>query len=176
VIVHDDPAFWYSVECAVRTDGSSPARQFLDQLKEGMWADDPDSKQIPDDEQIKDYHRRINVIRFVALNGEPERKHDVEYLRDGVWEFKVASKRLAFYDTDGSGEFAPKPKIQDIANSPSPASTAWWFPQLDRVLRLANAWPKVGQKADQLDIDQAIQIRKEDLQRDRTNQGHAAGV
>lgn len=167
VIVHDDPAYWYEVECAVTASGNSPAREFLDELKEGMWADDPDSQEIPDDEQVKDYHRLINVIRFVATHGEPERARDVEYLRDGIWEFKVARKRLAFYDTDGAGSSVQKPKIRDIEDSPSPASQAWWFPEFDRVLRLANAWPKVDQKADQLDIDEAVKIREEDLQYDR---------
>jgi len=167
VIVHDDAAYWYEVECAVRSDGSSPARQFLDELKKGMWSDDPDSDEIPDDEQIKDYHRLIHVIRYVAAEGEPERARDVEYLRDGIWEFKVARKRLAFYDTDGEGSFVPKPKVRRRDESPSPASPTWWFPTFDRVLRLANAWPKLGAKAEEVDMNEARDVREEDVSHDR---------
>lgn len=167
IIVQNDDSFWYEVQCAARADGSSPARGFLDELKEGIWADDPDSEEIPDDEQIKDYHRLINAIRYVARNGEPERKDDVKYLRDGIWEFRVASKRLAFFDTHGDGSFSAKPKISNRDDSPSPASDAWWFPEFDRILRLANAWPKVGEKARELDMDEAVRIREEDLAHDR---------
>lgn len=167
-ILQEGKDWWYVVECAVRTDGSSPARAFLDLLKEGMWEDDPDVEAIPDDEQIKDYERLVHSMRFVGKNGEPERKDDVNYLRDGIWEFKVASKRLAFCVTDGQGSLEVKGKLASIADSPSPRSPAWWFPAFDGTrIRLLNAWPKVGQTAGQLDIDEAIQIREEDLAHDR---------
>lgn len=169
MILQEDEQWWYAVECAVRADGSSPARDFLDLVQKGMWADDPDSESLPDDEQIKDYSRLITVMRHVGKTGEPGRARDVNYLRDGIWEFKVASKRIAFYVTDGKGSLEIRGKIRDRSDSPSPESLAWWFPSFEgTVIRLLNAWPKVDEAADPLDIDEAIEIREEDLGHDRS--------
>lgn len=79
--------------------------------------------------------------------------------------FKVASKRIAFYDTDGRGGWTPKPKILDIKDAVEGA-TIWWFPELDEELRLLNAWPKLTQKARQIDIAEAVTIAKEDVKHD----------
>ncbi|WP_170981409.1 hypothetical protein [Nocardioides dongxiaopingii] len=157
----------YEIACAVRSDGSSPARELLDLLKVGEWADDPDVERVPDPEQVRDYHRLIDMMRTLATAGEPERQRDVRYLRDGLWEFAVGAKRLVFYDTDGRGAFTPKPRIQDKGHAPYPDTEFWWFPLMDRQLRLANYWPKVSEKADPIDIEEAIKIREEDLRYDK---------
>jgi hypothetical protein len=158
---------WYSIECAVRADGSSPAREFLDLLAAGMWESDPDVDKLPDDEQVRDYSRLIDVMLHVAKHGEPRRSGDVQYLHHGIWEFKVFNKRLAFYDTDGVGGYTEKPRIRDIAASPNPDTDHWWFPEMDYTLRLANSWPKTGELADPLDIEEARLIREEDLRYDK---------
>lgn len=157
----------YVVECAVRADRSEPAKEFLDLLKVGMWKDDPDSDSIPDDEQIQDWAVLLDKIKYLAKQGEPERKDDINYLDDGLWEFKVASKRLAFFDTPGDGSYEAKAKIIDRASSPHEDSWAWWVPDFDDYIRLANYWPKTEEKAGQFNIEEGRKIREEDLSHDR---------
>lgn len=158
---------WYTIECAVRADGSSPAREFLDLIKTGMWEEDPEVEEVPDDEQIKDYDRLVDIMRYLAREGCPQDPGDINYLGHGLWEFKCYTKRLVFYDTDGHGGYTPKVKLTDPSMSAYPDEESWFFPEMDRTLRLANAWPKVDQKADPLDIAEARRIREEDLKHDR---------
>lgn len=157
---------WHRVSCAVRSDGTSPAAEFMGLLKSGMWEEDPDFTSAPDDEQVGDYYKLLHKMRFVAQHGEPERRSDINYLDGGVWEFKVAAKRIAFYDTDGHGVWVPKGRVQDRRDAEYPDSDWWWFPTLDEELRLLNAWPKVGQKADLSDIEEAEAIAGEDVSHD----------
>ncbi|WP_413656280.1 hypothetical protein [Nocardioides sp. Bht2] len=59
-------------------------------------------------------------------------------------------------------------KVLVRVDSAAPHSPMWWFPAFDgQVLRLANAWPKVGQKVERRDVDYAVLIRREDLDHDR---------
>jgi hypothetical protein len=157
----------YKIECAVRADGTSPAREFLDLLRTGMWDGDPEVEEVPDDEQVRDYHRLVANMSYLARNGEPERQRDIRYLTNGLWEFAVYTKRLVFYDTDGAGAYTPKPRITTRSLSPHPDTDFWWFPDMDYTLRLANFWPKIGEQADPLDIQEALKIREEDLRHDR---------
>lgn len=138
----------------------------MTQLREGAWEEDPASSSVPSDEQVEDHAKFLHKMSFLAEYGEPERRSDVNYLRGGVWEFKVADKRIAFYDTDGCGNWTPKGKIVDIKDSPAPDSPCWWFPEMDVQLRLLNAWPKVGQRAEPEDIDTAEAIAGEDVSHD----------
>lgn len=158
---------WHTIECAVRADGTSPAREFLDLIKTGTWEDDPEVEEIPDDEQVRDYHRLIDSLRYIAVHGEPRRPKDVNYLGFGLWEVKLYTKRLVFYDTNGHGGFLAKAKTKLRQDSNNPDSDMWWFPELDYSLRLANAWCKTDTKADPLDINEARRIREEDLAHDR---------
>lgn len=155
----------HQVDCALREDLSSPAAEFLNQLRRGVWEDDPDVSEVPDDEQVRDHDKLLHKMQFVATHGEPERRGDVNYLHSGVWEFKVAAKRLAFYDTDGDGNWTPKGKVAHIDDAVEGAHI-WWFPELDEEIRLLNAWPKTGEKARQLDIDEAVTIAGEDVRHD----------
>lgn len=157
---------WHSVQCAIRRDGTSPAREFLTELKQGAWDADPELEEVPFDEQIDDYDALLNKMQYVARNGEPERSGDVNYLHSGIWEFKAGNKRLAFFDTDGQGNWERKAKVQDKADSVDPNSPCWWFPEMDEYLRLLNPWPKTGQKAPQDAIDLAITIACEDVNHD----------
>lgn|GEM_PF-2329485 len=158
---------FHLVECAVREDSSSPAAEFLDHLRQGMWEDDPDSSSLPDDEQVADYYKLLHKMAFLAAHGEPERRGDVNYLHSGIWEFKVARKRLAFYDTDGKGNWSPKGKVED-AKDAEDGATHWWFPAMDKEIRLLNAWPKLGQKAEPSDIELAVTIAREDVRHDES--------
>ena len=158
---------FHLVDCALREDLTSPAAEFLEHLRQGIWEEDPDSTSIPDDEQVTDYYKLLHKMRYVASHGEPERQGDVNYLRSGIWEFKVARKRIAFYDTDGQGNWTPKGKVDDARDAVEGANI-WWFPELDEELRLLNAWPKLGQKAPPLDIELAVTIAREDVRHDES--------
>lgn len=166
VIVQFDPKFCYEVEIARRADGTHPARHFLDDLAKGELDGDPDTKKVPDDEQIRDYARLIDVIRGIAIHGEPAHRTQVNYLEDGLWEFKHGNKRLAFYDTDGKGRHIPKPP-QDIFTSTNPGSDYFWFPDFAPVLRITNGWVKDDDLAPPDQIKLAKDIREEDLSHDR---------
>ena len=162
------PGEWcHHITCGVRSDGTSPARDFWEKLSQGEWEEDPLSPTIPDDEQVKDRDALRHKMRFLAEQGEPERATDVNLLQNGVWEFKHGNKRIAFADTDGQGGFKPKGKIQERSDSPDPDSPCWWFPEMDEHLRLLNAWPKVSQRADPEDIHTAETIAKEDREHDQ---------
>ena len=156
---------FHQVDCALRGDGTSPAAEFLEQLRQGTWEDDPDSSAIPDDEQVTDHFKLLHKMQYVASHGEPERQGDVNYLHFGIWEFKVARKRIAFYDTDGRGNWTPKGKVADIRDAVEGANI-WWFPALDEELRLLNAWPKLEEKAPPSEIELAVTIAREDVRHD----------
>lgn len=162
------PRDWmHHVACAVAADGeTSPAERFLKDLSEGVWEDDPDARELPDDEQMTDHQILRATMRELAENGVPERASQVNYLEHGVWEFKVGVKRLAFVDTDGKGGFIPKPKIRDRSESDYPDDDLWWFPVLDEHIRLLNAWGKRSQKADPVDIEKARTLGEEDRKHD----------
>ncbi|OBK30142.1 hypothetical protein A5659_03620 [Mycobacterium sp. 1165196.3] len=145
-----------------------PAGEFLDALKTGMWEPDPDAEELPDDEQISDWHWFLNAIRHWASTGEPVHPGAVNDLDDGVWEFKRAKKRLSFYDTDGAGGYTPKLRILDHRDAEAPNSDYWQIPYFDHWIRLGHAFPKVTQATPEYDLEQTTDVREEDLAHDRT--------
>ncbi|WP_432978620.1 hypothetical protein [Dactylosporangium sp. CA-233914] len=154
------------IECAVREDGSSPAAWFLEQLRQGSWEEDPDTTGLPDDAQIGDYYKLMTWFEMLANDGLPAYQRAVNYLEEGIWEFKLGAKRLTFFDTPGDGTFTPKPKIldRDLAVNDD---DFWWFPEFDPVIRLGHFWPKMGKWAESEDIDEAVAVREEDIQHDK---------
>lgn len=154
------------MECAVRSDGSEPAKTFLAELKRGMWREDAEAETFPHDEQIEDYYRFLDLISELAEHGCFARENDYNYLDQGVWELKVYTKRLSFFDTDGSGADNPKPKITDITLADTDDET-WRFPSMDRLIRLGFAFPKLGDKTEPDFLREAVNTRKEDLARDK---------
>ncbi|MEV0136850.1 hypothetical protein AB0H83_51555 [Dactylosporangium sp. NPDC050688] len=155
-----------TIECAVRQDGTSPAEWFLDQLKDGVWEDDPDMTKLPDDAQISDFYKLMSWLEVFAEEGLPPYQHAVNYLEEGIWEFKIGAKRLTFYDTPGNGSFVPKPKIRD-EDVTEYKDEFWWFPEFDEFVRLGHFFPKLGRWALDSDIDEAVAVRKEDIQHDK---------
>lgn len=156
----------HQVDCAVRSDGCSPAGQFLDALQKGAW--DRAETSGSSDEQIDDYHWFLNAIRHWANTGEPVYRHAVKALQDGVWEFRHGDKRLTFFDTDGRGGYTPKLPIQHHADAEAPDSEFWQIPYFDRLIRLGHAFTKVSQKTPQHDLAESQKVRKEDLDHDRS--------
>lgn len=156
----------YLVECAVCTDGSSPASAFLDQLAEGVWAPDPDAAELPSDAQLKDSDVLLEFCQQLADTGVPPYRTAVNDLDDGIWELKRGAKRLSFYDTPGDGTFTPKYRITDFRYSEHPNEATWWFPDFDDYIRLGHAFPKTGRFTTDQDIGETKRVREEDLRHD----------
>jgi hypothetical protein len=160
---------WHeAIECAVRTDGTAPAEEFLTTLAAGEWSADPHHRPPGDAEQIHDYARLLAKMEHVGRHGMPDTSTSVEYLHSGVWEFKHGARRLTYWDTPGDGSFSPKPKLEaaDQRTSVCPDDGYWWYPDMDTCLRLGPAWPKTGQKAPPEGIEEATMTREEDCAHD----------
>jgi len=163
---------FHDVDCAVRKDGRSPAGQFLDALKNGVWDHTVESE--PRDEQISDYHWFLNAIRHWASTGEPVYRDAVKALEDGVWEFRHGDKRLTFFDTDGRGGYTAKLPIRRYAEAEAPESEYWQIPYFDRLIRIGHAFTKVSQKTLKKDLSESQEVREEDLAHDRPIRSDAA--
>ena len=160
--------FHETIECAVMSDGSSPATEFLVSLSRGYWREDPEHKPPRDPDQINDFVRLMGTIEHIGKEGCPETGGSVNHLEDGIWEFKRGKLRLTYWDTPGDGTYSPKAKIDDKRTivGPDPCDF-WWYPRMDPILRLGCAWPKEGQFAPSEGIENAKSIREEDCAHDR---------
>ncbi|MBF7732542.1 MULTISPECIES: hypothetical protein [Rhodococcus] len=158
----------HEVRCALRSDWSCPAGEFLDLLKNGMWEPDPDAEKLPDDEQIRDRDWFLAAIKYWANEGEPIYSRAVNDLNDGVWEFKRGGKRLSFFDTDGIGGFEMKLRIENHAEAEFPDSEHWRIPGFDEQIRLGHAFPKLGGLTSAEDLGDSDVVREEDLAHDRS--------
>jgi hypothetical protein len=158
---------WYDIEYAIRADGSSPARAFLDALKTGNWAPDPDAEKLPDIDQVNDRDQLLTMCMDLATLGVPPHRGAVNFLSDGIWEFKRGSKRMTFFDTRGDGTYSAKNRITDRHRSPYPDDDDWWFfPVFDKTIRLGHCFPKLGQATEKFDLSEAFAVRREDLSHD----------
>lgn len=159
----------YAIHYAVRADGSVPAREFMDALREKRWANDPDEPKLPADAQLGDYWHFLRACKHLADTGEPKRSGLVNALDEGVWEFKVSQKRMSWFDTDGEGGYTAKPLIRDRDASAHPQDEFWFFPDFDPLIRLGHCFPKAKhvRRTPQRDLDVSIAVRREDLDHDR---------
>jgi hypothetical protein len=157
----------YLIECAVCSDGDSPASDFLDDLAAGLWQPDPDTESLPSDAQLKDRDIFLEFCKRLADTGLPAYVTAVNDLNDGIWEFKRGAKRLSFYDTPGNGTYEPKYRIRDFRESSHPHEDYWWFPDFDDFIRLGHAFPKLGNAAGDLNINETQRVRREDVEHDR---------
>lgn len=145
---------YFMVECAVRENGSSPAQDMLTQLQLGM-VDVPDFPP-PDDAQTKFYTDLLTFIQEVADGYEP-RNGSLNYLQDGIWEFKRETIRITFYDADGAGNSHGHQNRIFLAH--------YFYP----ILRLGHSFVKTTEKTSPHDLQETFNVRKEDLNHDRTN-------
>lgn len=159
---------FHQVDCALGSDGSSPAGQFLDALRDGAW--DTTTSNENADEQIHDYHWFLNAIRHWANTGEPVYRDAVKALDNGVWEFRHGDKRLTFFDTDGDGGYAAKLPIHRYEDADAPDSEFWQIPNFDELIRIGHAFTKVSQKTLKHDLEESQKVREEDLDYDRPTQ------
>ncbi len=156
---------FHDVEYAVEADGNLPGWEFMCALRGGTWEPDPDAENIPCDEQIVDAAKFLEMVRVLATEGLPTYQTGVNFLDDGIWEFKVGKKRLSFYDTLGDGTYTAKNRVPDTASAEDD-DEFWWFPRFDRTIRLGYAFPKMGPKTEIFDLAAAARVREEDLQHD----------
>ena len=163
---------WYhaTISCALREDGSSPAREVMNAMELGEWAADPYFDGPPDREQIHDHAKLLAELEYLAEIGEPSGLGKVNYLHRGVWEVKAWFRRLAYFDTPGDGTYTEKPKIKDIRDLPEEQADRdyWWYPEMDLHLRVTHLFMKDGEKAPDGAIDEACEIREEDVAHDRS--------
>jgi hypothetical protein len=167
---------WYAIECAVRADGvTSPAAEALDALRAGVVDPDPDKEddEWPDEQQPNDYFKLMAHLRHLVTHGDPPFARCVNDLEDGIWEFKVGSKRFSFFDTDGVGAFEAKLRPETWDDRWSDGDF-YWFPNFDFDLRLGHFFVKSGRAAGQDNIDATIMVREEDLSHDRDESTAAA--
>lgn len=153
----------FLIECAVRADFSSPAEEFLEQLKAGRFEVTRNPELDSLEVQSSLYLRFIAGMEFLAENGElPRGSFTFNSLDDGIWEFKPGSLRVTFFDTDGRGNHSPKRRQRNFVTGEIP-----WPDDYDDFLRLATAFEKRGRKAEPGHIYKAKKVREEDLEHDR---------
>jgi len=152
---------YLDVECAVRADETSPASELLDQLAEGTWPD-PEAESLPDEWQPRYLQRLIALCQALAA-GDSIPDNAFNALEDGVLEFKIDGLRVTFYDTDGRGNCGVTEieYYDDWSGKRRPV-----LPEFEEYVRLGHVFPKTGQKTRPEDIQQSLQVRKEDLEHD----------
>jgi hypothetical protein len=170
VVVWEAPGgstYHETVECAVRSDGSSPAGRWLDEMERGARTEDPNHNPPEDPEQIHDYWKMLAKVEHLAVHGEPCYRSDVRHLESGVWEFRHGIRRVSYWDTPGDGAYSPKTPVTDIRSLPEDRRSGnWWYPNMDVILRLGCAWDKDGRFAPPEKIAEALDIREEDAGHD----------
>lgn len=154
------------IACAVRSDGTVPAMVLLEELEQGVW-NDPQAVELPDERQVDDRIRLLALIEMLGEDGEiPRDTIQGGYNRlgdQGMWELKVGTIRLTFYDTDGVGGFVPKLGTkEDTWNG-----YYWQLPDdFDEFIRLGFAFGKSEAKTKRDDLYEAHSVRAEDLEHD----------
>lgn len=150
----------FAVECAVRTDLSSPVSDFLDTVQVGT-ADHVED--LEPDEQIEWFDWFTAACEALADNGTLPHRQDHNQLLDGIWEIKHGVLRVSFFDTDGTGEYEP---LIDY-DSYSRFTTRPWPEDFCYYLRLTTAFEKTTPKTPPAEIELAKTVRTEDLEHDR---------
>lgn len=128
-----------------------------------MWPD-PQAEELPDEYQVRLRVRLLALIEAFA-NGEELLQRSYNYLENSMWEFKVESVRVTFYDTDGQGNWTP---LEGVPIREWDGRTRWEFPEDDfeENVRLGHTWGKDGRFADPEDIKIAMEVREEDIRHD----------
>lgn len=160
VLVADGECF--TVEFAVRTNGASPAADFMRGLQEGTY--DGRDSQLAADEQVDMWDWFVEACARVASEGVPPPGNTHNQLEGGIWELKHRSARLTFFDTDGSGVDAPTIDYDSYAGFHRPRP---WPDDFDEYLRLTTGFMKRSQKTPPREINFAGLVRKEDLRHDQ---------
>jgi hypothetical protein len=112
--------------------------------------------------------RNSPTIQKFAENGVPESPRHINVLEGGVWEFKRASKRVTFYDTDGNGNCLTLRYVRVRSDAHRGSDDEMWrYPNFERQLRLGHCFGKTAARTDDADIEESIAVQEEDLTYDR---------
>lgn len=167
VIIPRRAGYEYEVECAQMSDGSEPANEYITKLRSGAWPNGYDEKVDPDSQPAHVIYLMMATLQTMAESGVPNNQTAIKALRDGLWEVRGDTSRMAFFDVDGDGAHASKGRIGDRRDvDPDNKDDFWWFPLLDETLRLTHGFAKTGDKTEETDIELAQLIRQEDLNND----------
>lgn len=162
---------YHEVACAVLCDGvSSPVVELLAQLKEGNWPD-PNISEFPDEYQANTRRRFLAQVAHLADFGELEQGFN--RLDGGIWEFKVESLRVTFFDTPGDGTFTPK--FGEEYDSWDGRRLVEFPTDFDEFIRVGHYFGKDGQKAPPEDVKRSIEVREEDVAHDRDDEEQFVG-
>lgn len=162
VLVADGECF--TVEFAVRTNGASPAAEFMRDLREGEAGEGREANSAAD-EQVDTWAWFLEACARIANKGDPPPGRTYNQLERGIWELKHRSARLTFFDTDGSGVDDPTIDYDSYAGF---HRLRPWPDDFDEYLRLTTGFMKRSQKTPPREINFAGLVRKEDLRHDRT--------
>ena len=165
VVVESEVGWWHDkVECAVRSDGTSPAADFWLNLRNGFWPDQNAALAPPESEVVHDYAKVLAMLEHLARNGYPIHGTASKHLLDGVWEIRYSRIRMAYFDVDQDGVNTPKlPNTERQISDPEEKDDWWKYPQMDLTLRLTHGFIKSAERhPDQYEL--AVQIREEDLE------------
>lgn len=152
----------FCIQCAVRSDLSSPTSDFLDELSTGAWAVKQDESLDSHEAQVDAYDIFLAAMEYLAERGDLPKGMVFNVLRDGIWEFKQGSIRVTYYDTDGLGGHVPKRSERSLV-----MGTVQWPDDYDEYLRLTTAFEKTTQKTTEGQLYLADKVREEDLSHDR---------
>lgn len=150
----------HEISCAVLADGvTAPVRNLLAELSARVWPD-PKADRLPDEYQASMKKRFLAQVAHLADYGELEGQYN--YLTEGIWELKVASLRVSFFDTPGDGSFRPKYSVK----SPAVGSLPMPEEDFDEYIRVGHYFGKDGTKTPDADLKQSLKVRMEDLSHD----------
>lgn len=161
VLVADGECF--TVEFAMRTNGRSPAAEFLRSLQEGESGAMREGRLAPD-EQVGLWEWFLEACDRIAQRGDPPPGRSYNQLEDGVWELKHRAARVTFFDTDGSGADDPTIDYDSYVGFQSPRP---WPNDFEDILRLSTGFMKRAQKTPPKEIGFARLARQEDLRHDK---------
>ncbi|MEV8338517.1 hypothetical protein [Leucobacter sp. NPDC077196] len=152
----------HEITCAVLADGiTSPVVDLLEQLDAKSWPA-PGITVFPDEYQVKMKSRFLAQAEHLAEFGDLETPYN--RLEEGIWEFKIETLRVSFFDTPGDGTFEPK---FGTDHTQWDGKTKAILPEdFDEFIRVGHYFPKTGEWATQEDIDRSIEVRAEDLSHD----------
>ena len=152
----------FSIEFAVRTNGRSPAAEFLRGLQEGA-SSGSDGVELSADERVDAWAWFLEACDRIARQGDPPPGRTYNQLQDGIWELKHQMARLTFFDTDGSGADDPTIDYDSYAGFQAQRP---WPEDFEEILRLSTGFMKRAQKTPLKEINFARLVRKEDLRHD----------
>jgi hypothetical protein len=151
------------VECAVRSDGSSPAKDFWITLKDGAWPSGYAAYVHPDSDVVDEFYKVLGKLKRLVHTGLPIYEGASRYLMDGVWEIVHSRIRIPYFDVDENGYNSPKaPRTDRAAVDSEGIDDLWKYPDMDLVLRLTHGFIKHGDSHPE-EYALALQIRTEDL-------------